>query len=632
MDTRSRILQFLTGKRPVVGLDVGQSSAKAVILSTNDNGVQVLASERLDFAAEGFIGEDDFCAHLPQWLADMGYPDAELVLGLAQDMTNLQVTNFPPNSGDSLDSMVAMQTAQLAELSENTFMSDYAVMPALDDGRLPVVIGVCLENLVQERVDRYEQLGVHLTDLGINGLAAVNACFDLKTESREGTGQQLVLDIGAASSTLVIAAAGRVQFATTLQFGAQQCVEALAEKQGIDPEKVIASRQRFHIAHKKKSTRDDPLSRLGETLAEEINGALAQWREQQGESADAKVNISSFYLCGGGAVLTPIATFLERAFHCSSAVLRPPLAGEPDQREDAPLFATAYGLALQGIGVAHYTISLAPERVRWEAQRIRRTGALTLATAILILFLLTAFIVQYTGLHSAHARLTSEREELNRCEEIVQELRGNLNRLRALETAQLPLVERGNRGRRYARTLRVLGRARGADDWFVYVGDKVSFDRGKAPEPDGRRSGREKPDTREPGHSIFSPRRIQDDRETAHDASAYDSVVVVEMNALTTMVAAGYTPFLPAERYKPVRRIVSTLNESTLFSDVDLMSAEQARGREDIFLEWGRFLHRRERQRGQESSTSINDFIIRLPFATPVIHTPREKQEAADAQ
>lgn len=618
MNVCEKVGTLMRGGDTFAGLDFGHASVKAVVLTSRGGAVEVADSVYLDRAAEGFVDEEEFGRHLGAWLAEKGLSGLETVIGIPQDLTTVQIMDFPPNSNTALESMVSFQIRQLGDLSEENFASDYEVMPASPERPVPVLVGVCLESVIDRRTQQYTAAGIRVMDLAMNGIAAVNACFALRPECVAEDRPQLILDIGPEATTLVVWAGGRVLFVGVLMIGAESFQSAPSAD-----ESTGAAQQVRRAGTAPRLKRGDALGALAsaaDSLVTEVRSGLDQWRDQDERGGDAAAMPTRIFLCGGGASINGLPRLLHEAFGCEVDVLRPPVRAADGDR--APQFVVAYGLALQAAGLAPLSISLAPAKTRRLAKRRRRIPVLGAAVGLWVLFLTVAFFGRHVTLRRELTALKDRHAQLELCDTAISELSRTLDRIQAVERIQIPIVEHGNRAHRFSTAIEKLGNARGPNDWFIYIGDAHSFEQGKAPLENQDRPGA----GARSQHSPFQPaaaRPRQDRRPNAR--TARHGVTVTNMTPLRGMVAFGYARLRPdAEPLEPVRRIVGTLNDAEFFAGVDLIHAGELRGREDISRQWQQYLYSARRHGNDAEGPRFRAFSIDLPFAETVLQGPSD--------
>ncbi len=588
----------LSLKHRSVGLDVGSASAKAVTLVRQGRQTVIQTRGALNIRAEGVLNESELFGSVSQWLKQLAWAGAAVDVGLPQFMATTQLSDFPAAAKDGLDEMVAYETRQLAGLSGESFIHGYAVMPPNFGRQNPVLIGICRESVVRDRVEALQSSGIVMSDLCMNGLATVNALFELYPEARSGEAPQLVLDIGAENATLSVCAGGQVLFVSSLMFGADRYTEGLVKELRVDTEEAEKQKQTSRLDP------DDVSSALfvvTRHLVQELHTAVEHWRAQErGELAEAP--FCKIWLCGGGAQLGGLADYLGGLFECPAQVFGP-LDYETGQEE--PVYTTAFGLALQGLRRAAVPVSLSPPELRWALQRTRRFGYLVAAAVIGVAFLASLVLRSYTDLSREQRQVEAQIEELRRCEGLIPRLEDTLSAIHHYEKVAIPFVARGNQARRFVTVLSDLGKVCGDKDWFVYLADEKAYQSGKATAQGKKPRSSHDPAGGLPGGLL--PGQVTGVGDADIPPPFAVQVFVEDLNSVESVIVAGYTLLLPEKPYEPVREIVRRLNESDAYTEVDLLPEVQRIGREDIFMPWVTFFRKHPVKR-------YKAFTMRVPF------------------
>ena len=617
-------------QKKILGLDVGQSTVKAVVMGLRGKEPVVLDTRKLDCREEGILDETELREQLRPWLSQIGWARENLIVGVPQYMATTQVSDFPEGSGAELANMVAYETQQLAGLSEERFLHDYHPLGALHGRRNAVLIGICRHSVITERVSSYTALGLKLADFAMNGLAMANAYFDLYPDSLEINGPQLILDIGAENSTLAIIADGQPLFVSSLVFASEKYTQAVARKLGVKEEEAEEAKKNIALD---PTDAESPVYQATRLLENELRTAVDHWRSQERPELASRM-FARLCLTGGGAQLTGLAEYLGRSFGCEAEVIGFPVP-DTDPVERDPTLLTAYGLAIQGLGKARANVSLAPDTLKWLLLRRQSFGQLVAAVVMGLLLLGGWLFKTHRDLTTEHEQLGYELARLEACEEIIPDLGKQRDEIRHRERMLLPIVDRGNRARKYVEAIHKLAEARDKDDWFIYLADLESFqaDRTAQQNPTAQTNTPEPP-------SVDTFRLLDmdtDDDQELPDTAYPNRVYVDDIMPLTGLIAGGYTKRNPQDRYKSVREIVRKLNTTeagedrtsgdkvrgALFRNVDLLSSGERDNREeDIFLPWHKLLPRGMYQ----------PFALRLPFAQVDINVAarRERQEGGD--
>lgn len=601
---------------PVVGLDVGQSSVKAVKFERRGGMLSKPEVFKLSREEEGFVDDEELFSHLAEWLSSIGAKGADVVVGIPQHVTTVQITSFPKESSKALDGMVAFQTSQLADLSDDAFVHDYHVMGDGEGEQLPVIIGVCLETIVQDRAEKFVAAGVKVVDFGISSLAMASAFVDLRPELSEDGKVYLLLDIGTESTTMVVVSNGRIDFCGTLDFAGESYVAAMAEQWGKGASEVRSSARRPHIRTRGE---ESELGRVAQSLVAEIEAGIEYWHEQSDDEGSEVSHVDGIMLCGGGGTLPGLLDFLERSMECEVALLNAPGVKKDGNGAE---FAVAYGLALQAAGRSHIALSLAPAYLKWHAKREKRGTILMVAAVSLAIALPAGFALQWRNLDTKDKAYDKQLAHLEKCEDIIEDLGRTGEELKTLETVQLPVLEYGNRAWRYSNALELIAALKADSDWFVYFGDRGAFDMGK-PKTDREIAERE----REKRGEVINPFAAPVFRmEGKVDPEGPMYPVAEETEPLDGLVAAGFSKLVKGEPYQSISELIQKLGSHPFFGDVDLLVASEALGREDIFAEWYEYIEE-QRTRGRLPH-GLTRFMLRLTFSQPdVKHAPETPGE-----
>jgi Tfp pilus assembly PilM family ATPase len=604
----------LTREKQSIGLDLGQSSAKLVQVALRGKAVQVVRTAVFDARREGLLDEAEMFAGTASWLKELGLVDRDVCIGLPQHLATTQVSDFPPHAkGDELSGMVGFETVQLAGLSDEAFASDYQVMAPEFGRKNPVLIGICRQAAVDERNHAFAQAGVRVCEVAMEGLGAINALLYLRPEVRAEKGPQMVLDLGAEGSTLLVLAAGQVLYAGTLLFGAVRFEKALAVlAAGGGGAQTAAA-----------GAADSPLLAAHRQLEGEIRNSIEHWRAGERQEIAGKA-VVKIWVCGGGAKIEGIAESLGRAYGCPGEVFGPRAAGgQPD-----PQSAVALGLALQGLGTAGIAISLCPEPIAWARARKQRFGYLAAAAVILVSLTVFYLVRQSRELERRTRDMADQIGNLDKCKALIPKLEENAQLIQHHEKMLLPVIEKGNRAGRFLTGIAKLAAAQGEGDWFIYLADELSFDEGKP--KDEKPGSAAAPERAAAAPTMAFPGTLYSLDSAEAAPAPLQAVLVASIEQLRSMVMAGHSPKSGRDVLEPVKAIRARLNQSGLFKDADLLPKPERVGREeDIFQPWALYLQGLAERR---ITGQYVPYMFRLPFAALDINKPAPAPARAPAR
>ncbi len=286
---------------------------------------------------------------------------------------------LPPVDPKKVPDIVKFEAVQQIPFPIDQVEWDYQTFASPDSPEIEVGIFAITRERIMERLTLYEDVGITPDYVTLSPVAAYNAlAYDLQfTEKTPGT---IILDIGTTSTDLVVAEAGRV-WIRTFPIGGHHFTEALvsafsitypkAEKLKREAENTKHARQIFQAMR----------SVFGD-LAQDVQRSIGYYTSLH---KDAKLERliglgSTFRLPGLRKYLKQqLQMDVYRMEQFKRISVDGPKAGEFQAM--TLNMATAYGLALQGLGMATLEANLMPTGVVREAMWQRKVKWFGIAAA-----------------------------------------------------------------------------------------------------------------------------------------------------------------------------------------------------------------------------------------------------------
>ena len=410
----------MASPRAAWGIEVGQFAVKAIRLSVDGDVVSVT-----DFAViphQRVLTDpavEDQAGMVRVTLATFVQQHAErlasdpIVMSLPGNAGFARFTTLPGVDPKSIKSMVEYEAKQQIPFPMEDVEWDKHVLPPDETGQCGIGIFAVTKDRLRELLSMYAECGIEPDALTLSPIAVYNAIsrdLALTAESPVVT----CLDIGTASSDFVVIDRGRC-WIRTFPVGGTHFTGAINDafaKQGVTYGK--AERIKLDRA---------PREELLRARTTAMRSVTAQLVDEIGRSRDfyqdgnEGVEIKTAYGVGStlkiSGLRTKIAGDLKLDLKRLESFKRVEVVG-PDPAEFAAHainLLTAYGLALQGVGLARVEINLAPiARVRakvWKAKTpwfAASAALLVLASSMLFLrWWLDRSALQELGKKSAEA-------------------------------------------------------------------------------------------------------------------------------------------------------------------------------------------------------------------------------------
>lgn len=297
---------------------------------------------------------------------------------------------LPPVQDDRVAQIVEFEARQNVPFPINEVVWDYEF--ANDgSGETEVVLVAMKSDALNEINDQVASAKALTSGVDVAPLALYNAFRYSYPDVDEPS---VVIDLGARSTNLVFVEKGRFFIANFLVGGAS-ITSAVSKEFGIGFGEAEAQKCARGFVAPGGAVQDhaDPeiaaLSKVirnaASNLHTQIMRRITAYRSQQGGSQPKRV-----FICGGGALLGNMASFLEEKLKLPVEILNPLRGVQLDRsvktdvaNADAPFLGELVGLALRSSGGCPSEVELVPTAIANARDAARRTPALLLSALVL---------------------------------------------------------------------------------------------------------------------------------------------------------------------------------------------------------------------------------------------------------
>ena len=297
---------------------------------------------------------------------------------------------LPPVQDDRVAQIVEFEARQNVPFPINEVVWDYEF--ANDgSGETEVVLVAMKSDALNEINDQVAAAKALTSGVDVAPLALYNAFRYSYPDVDEPS---VVIDLGARSTNLVFVEKGRFFIANFLVGGAS-ITSAVSKEFGIGFGEAEAQKCARGFVAPGGAVQDhaDPeiaaLSKVirnaASNLHTQIMRRITAYRSQQGGSQPKRV-----FICGGGALLGNMASFLEEKLKLPVEILNPLRGVQLDRsvktdvaNADAPFLGELVGLALRSSGGCPSEVELVPTAIANARDAARRTPALLLSALVL---------------------------------------------------------------------------------------------------------------------------------------------------------------------------------------------------------------------------------------------------------
>jgi type IV pilus assembly protein PilM len=360
------------------GIEVGSAAVKAIKLSRTGDVVEILdfviiPHKRVLVAPEVDMGEQVVAVReaIARLTNDYDLEGSQVCLSVPGHSAFARFAKLPPVEPKQIPKIVQFEAAQQIPFPIGEVEWDYQVFKTPDSPEVEVGIFAITRERVNERLSLWQELGVSPDVITLSPVAAYNAiAYDQNfSDKTPGT---VIVDVGTTSTDLIVSEPGRM-WIRTFPLGGHQFTDALvgafklgyakAERLKCEAE---SSQHAKHVLQAMRPVFSD--------LVTEVQRSIGYY-----QSLHRDANLTRLVALGSTFQLPGLRKYLSQQLQME--VTRPESFNAlkvegPRGAEFAaavPTMATAYGLALQGLGLEACRPNLMPVAIArqsmWKRKR-----------------------------------------------------------------------------------------------------------------------------------------------------------------------------------------------------------------------------------------------------------------------
>lgn len=412
----------------IIGLDLGSTGVKAVHLRRGLMGLEWVKAVRRDWPHPlgpfDFNPPDSQAAVLRDLWAEMAVGQARVVVSVPMHLCSVRTITLPFTDERKLAQVVPFEVeAQLPYSLEEVVVDHHRLHT--ENGSSRLLVAALPKEILRRHLNLLSKIGIEPPLVELDALALYSlAHHGLQTLPPE----IVMVEIGATKTVVLVMSQGEVRSARTILHGSQHWTQALAEAHSISLEEAEERKQRVGLsALGGEEGTSRPLSIALEAWVEELVKTLhVAQLESVSSGQPARQDLAggpvvssvsegsggSVVLCGGGAKLKELETFVATVLKRDIKTLIPPLVREKGLPWDIA-WSQALGLALKGGGAkqaSRLNFRKGEFAYTGEVVKSRRRTQMVFAGLLSLLLLAGADLTLKYRLQASHYRAL--REEL----------------------------------------------------------------------------------------------------------------------------------------------------------------------------------------------------------------------------
>lgn len=338
---------------PIFGFDIGSRTVKLVQIQGNGHKFRVLGYGTADFPAdaiiEGIISDPEALAKgvrgaLQKLVA--GHISAQRVnVALPAAKVFIRTLQLPPMSQGDLEQAIRFEAEQYVPVPVTDLYIDYNVISSDTPEHTNVLMVAAPRAIVDSYIKLFDYLNLEIESIETS-LSALTRSLN---QSGAIKGTALVVDFGSRSADMVVFK-DVIRLTGTMPVGGDDLTQIISKTLNITPDQANEIKYKFGIGPSGIQAKiADALEPSLKTMVAEIKKILKFYDER----SEKKDPVAAIVLTGGAANLPGLQEYLKKQLELPISVGNPwsNLSTNhlpPVDKFDAPMYATAIGLAMRG--------------------------------------------------------------------------------------------------------------------------------------------------------------------------------------------------------------------------------------------------------------------------------------------
>jgi type IV pilus assembly protein PilM len=364
----------------VWGIDVGQCALRAIKLRHAEDGkVEIAAFDVVEYAKILSQPEADspelIKEAIEKFISRNDWQRDRFVIGVPGQQTFARFCKLPPVEQKKIPDIVKFEASQQIPFEMDDVVWDYEVFQQEDSPDIEVGIFAMRKDLIRQHLDYFTDLKVAPFAIQTMPSALYNFCaFDRVEDIKQGAATVLI-DVGAQNTDLVIVEPNSA-WTRNIPLGGNRFTEELVKKFKLSFAKA-ESLKRSAATSKHARQIFQAMRPIFAELVAEIQRSLGFYG-----STHRDIELKHVLACGNAFRLPGLQKYLENNLTITGGVTKldsftkvvdSEAVQTPQFREQIMAMATAYGLAIQGLGLAKISANLLPPELAraamWKQKR-----------------------------------------------------------------------------------------------------------------------------------------------------------------------------------------------------------------------------------------------------------------------
>ncbi len=355
--------RILSGKKDVLGLDIGSSFIKAVRLHRGENGYKLISAGRAKIPQNISSADENInstIAAIRKCVKSAQMKTKYVVCGVGGPDVASRYFNFPPLYQEEIANAVLLEAEQVCPFEKGQFIVDYQLIQdgmgheknvdqAKPDEKTSGVLVAAMTSIIGRKNQLARRASLNCVLMDVDGLALLNCLTECQ---KRQPGQTLaILDVGSNVTNMAILGDNGLPFVRDIAHAADDIIRSIAAKYRLSADTVQDTLFRQDDTDQNAEVIKAGLFQAAGKLIADITETLRFYSVQQTSA------VSKLMVCGGFAQVESFIKLLDNQLPPEVVLWNPfdeinlddDVRGIEIVKEHGPSLALATGLAMRTI-------------------------------------------------------------------------------------------------------------------------------------------------------------------------------------------------------------------------------------------------------------------------------------------
>lgn len=343
---------------PILGLDLGRNTIRAVELDRKKDQIVVVKynayqNPKLNLESDAKDDVEMYGESLGEFIADAGFSTPYVVTGLDETYVYMRIVKLPPMNDRELKSSINYEAEQYIPLPLSEVNLSYQKLDVdyADKGKVNIQLVAARKNILDKYINIIKKAKLIPRAIEPETIALGRALGD----TPEAPAGSIIVDMGYSRSIIIITYAGFVRFTRSVQIGGDVMSKSIQQTLGLDYNQADEYKKVYGLDKNQVDGKIyNVLKPIFDNLTEEIRRASIFFTKQY-----PNANIKRVILTGGTAQMPGLLLYMANnldleveianPFRFVSVVPKVSTPPAPKITDEAPIYSTAFGLALKEV-------------------------------------------------------------------------------------------------------------------------------------------------------------------------------------------------------------------------------------------------------------------------------------------